>query len=185
MEVDPRYLVAATDLADILIAKGEPDVNLIQPLLLKARGEVPNESRLNQGIAFLKDGQYNRADSILSLTPDTPTYHKAKIYSAALNGRYLEVAQEISEDSPINEVVLLLSIKSNDEAWKKAQALDGSAVEEYLKAIAANRTDNYLAAISHFERAIELDPSLLEIARVDSDVADLLTEEQKIVSNNE
>lgn len=185
LEVHPRFLVGATDLADLLIKRGEYDVDLIQPLLITAHGDVPNESRLNQGIAFMKNGQYTRADSILSLTPETPLYHKAKIYSAALNGRYMDVAQEISNDSPLNEVVLLLSIKSNDEAWRKAQALGNSAIEEYVKAIAANRTDNYMAAIGHIEKALALDPSLLELARVDSDVIDLLTEEQKIDSNKE
>lgn len=185
LEVHPRFLVGATDLADLLIKRGEYNVDLIQPLLITAHGDVPNESRLNQGIAFMKNGQYTRADSILSLTPDAPIYHKAKIYSAALNGRYMDVAQEISNDSPLNEVVLLLSIKSNDEAWRKAQALGNSAVEEYVKAIAANRTDHYMAAIGHIEKALALDPSLLELARVDSDVIDLLTEEQKIDSNKE
>lgn len=185
LEVHPRFLVGATDLADILIKRDEYDVDLIQPLLISAHGDVPNESRLNQGISFLRNGQYTSADSILSLTPDTPLYHKAKIYSAALNGRYMDVAQEISADSPINEVVLLLSIKSNDEAWRKAQALGDSAIEEYIKAIAANRTDNYMAAIGHLDKALALDPSLIDLARVDGDVVDLLTEEQKNVSNKE
>lgn len=178
LEVHPRFLVGATDLAAILLDRGDGDVNLIQPLLDKAKGEVPDESRLNQGIAYLEDGQYTRADSILSLLPDEPLFHKAKIYSAALNGRYLDVMQEVSEDSPLNEVLLLLAIKANDEAWEKAKLLGNSAIEEYVKAAAANRVDQYLAALTHIENALRLDPSLEEIAKVDADVVDLLTGEK-------
>ena len=176
LEIHPRFLVGATDLAAILLDRGEGDVNLIQPLLDKAKGEVPDEARLNQGIAYLEDGQYTRADSILSILPDEALFHKAKIYSAALNGRYLDVMQEVSEDSPLNEVLLLLAIKANDEAWEKAKMLGNSAVEEYVKAAAANRVDQYLAAMSHMENALRLDPSLIEIAKVDADVVDLVTE---------
>lgn len=177
LEVHPRFLVGATDLAAILLDRGKGDVNLIQPILEKAKGEVPDESRLNQGIAFLGDGQYTRADSILSLLPDKELFHKAKIYSAAQNGRYLDVMQEVSEDSPLNEVLLLMAIKANDEAWEKAKKLGNSAVEEYVKAAAANRVDQYLAAMNHMENALRLDPSLIEIAKVDADVVDLVSNE--------
>ena len=177
LEVHPRFLVGATDLAAILLDRGKGDVNLIQPILEKAKGEVPDESRLNQGIAFLGDGQYTRADSILSLLPDKEMFHKAKIYSAAQNGRYLDVMQEVSEDSPLNEVLLLMAIKANDEAWEKAKKLGNSAVEEYVKAAAANRVDQYLAAMNHMENALRLDPSLIEIAKVDADVVDLVSKE--------
>lgn len=184
LEVHPKFIVGATDLADILIERGQPDVNVLQPLLESARRGVPNEARLNHGIACLTAGQYTRADSLLSLTPDTELYHKARIYTAALNGRYLDVMQEISEDSPINEVLLLLALKANDQAWEKAQKLGDTAREEYIKAVAANRTDHYMAAVTHLENAFRLDPSLLEIARVDGDVIDLLTEDNKLDNQN-
>lgn len=177
IEVHPKFIVGATDLASMLIDRDASDVSLLENLLATSKRDVPDESRLNQGIAYLSDGQYTRADSILSLTPDTERYHKARIYSAALNGRYLDVMQEISEDSPINEVLLLLAIKANDQAWEKAQRLGDSAKEEYIKAIAANRTDHYMAASTHLENALRLDPELIEIARVDGDVLDLLSDE--------
>ena len=176
LEVDPHFLTGATDLADILIEKGTPDASLLEQMLTSAKREVPNESRLNHGIALLTDGQYTRADSILSLTPDTEIYHKAKIYSATLNGRYHDVIEEISSDSPFNEVLLLLTMKANDQAWEKAQKLGDSAKEEYIKAVAANRLDKYMAALSHLKNAFRLDPSLRETARIDGDIVDLLND---------
>ena len=82
--------------------------------------------------------------------------------------------QEVSAESPINEVVMLLAVKANDQAWRKAQHLGGTASEEYLKAVAANRVDEYTAAINHIENAFRLDPQLREVAKVDGDLVDLL-----------
>lgn len=78
--------------------------------------------------------------------------------------------------SSLNEVLMLLALKMNDEAWDKAEKLGESAKEEYIKAIAANRVDKVMPALSHLRKAIELDPSLLDIAKIDGDVLDLLQE---------
>jgi hypothetical protein len=63
-------------------------------------------------------------------------------------------------------------------AWHKAQQLGNSAREEYVKAIAANRLDLVGEAIMHFDNAMELDPSLIEVAKIDGDVLDLVNEEE-------
>ena len=55
-----------------------------------------------------------------------------------------------------------------------------TAREYYIKAIAANRLEKIGDAIMSIEKALELDPSLLEVAKVDGDIIDLLPEEQKI-----
>lgn len=117
LEVYPKFLVAATDLAAILIDKGVPDSELLLPYL--EMPELPDETRLNQVVAWLSAGRYAQADSLAFDLPDTGIYHKAKVYAAALNGRYNEVMQEISAESPFNEVLMLLAIKSNEQAWEK------------------------------------------------------------------
>ncbi len=170
----PKFIVAATDLAAIQLKKGHPDENILQPYLDAGGRFIPNETRLNQALAYLAAGHYIEADSLSQLLPDEPRFHKAKVYTRALNGHYEEVIQEISEDSPMNEVVLLLAIKADDQAWEKAQALGGSARECYVKAIAANRVDEYLKAINYLETALKLDPSLRQIAEVDGDMIPLL-----------
>ena len=83
--------------------------------------------------------------------------------------------------SPFNEVVMLLAMKKNQEAWDKISTIDvETAREYYIKAIAANRLEKIGDAIMSIEKALELDPSLLEVAKVDGDIIDLLPEEQKI-----
>lgn len=151
----PNFWIAATDLAAILIDKGEPDSELLLPYL--EMPELPDETRLNQVAAWLSAGRYAQADSLAFDLPDTGIYHKAKVYAAALNGRYNEVMQEISAESPFNEVLMLLAIKSNEQAWEKAKLLGNSAKEEYIKAVAANRVDEVVLALSYLESAFKKD----------------------------
>ncbi len=175
LEVHPKFLVAATDLAALMLEKGQPDPEILAPFLVPGAKKIPDEARLNQIAACLSTYRYHEADSLASTLPDEdPRFHKAKVYTEVFNGRYENVMQEVSAESPINEVVMLLAVKANDQAWRKAQHLGGTASEEYLKAVAANRVDEYTAAINHIENAFRLDPQLREVAKVDGDLVDLL-----------
>lgn len=172
LEVYPNFLVAATDLAAILIEQGKPDTELLLPYLeLK---DLPDETRLNQVVAWLSAGLFSRADSLAVFLPDTGVYHKARIYAAALNGRYTEAVQEISAESLFNEVLMLLAIKANEQAWEKAKMLGDSAKEDYIRAVAANRVDEMNLALVYMERAFQKDPSLRDVASIDGDLVGLL-----------
>ena len=99
----------------------------------------------------------------------------------ALAGYYNDAFEKVAATSPFNEVVMLLAMKKNQEAWDKISTMDvETAREYYIKAIAANRLEKIGDAIMSIEKALELDPSLLEVAKVDGDIIDLLPEEQKI-----
>lgn len=175
LEVHPKFLVAASDLSALMLEKGEPDASILEPFLTPGAKKIPEETRLNQIAACLAGYRYHEADSLASTLPDSdPRFRKAKVYTAVFNGCYQEVMQEVSAESPVNEVVMLLAIKANDQAWRKAQLLGNTAEEEYLKAIAANRVDEYMSAVDHLENAFRLKPELREIARVDGDLIELL-----------
>ncbi len=182
----PDFTAAATDLSEIMLNRGEDPTPILEDFFVdpKKWNRLPESMRLNMGIASMAAMRYSQADSILSTLDDTPQTHKAKIYSAAQNGRYLDVVEEISEDSPLNEVLVLLAAKNNNFAWEKAKKLGDSAIEQYVKAIAANRLDKYLEAGVYLNNAIALDPSLREIAKIDGDVVDLL-EETDITNSDE
>ena len=147
--------------------------------------KLPEEARYNMGVASMAGNHFSYADSLLYELPDTPEFHKAKIYSAALNGRYTTVLQEIAQESPFNEVLLLLALQDNNRAWEKAQGLGESAEEEYVKAIAANRMANtdlsyaylFVEASTHLANAIHQKPELIDIARIDGDICDLLDDD--------
>ena len=179
MKAHPDFTVAATDLSEIMLERNENPMEVLEPFFAdpKKWSRLPVSMRHNMAVACLDSMRYTLADSIVHTLPESPECHKVKIYTAALNGRYREVLQEINQDSPLNEVLLLLALKDNHNAWQKAKALGDSAVEEYVKAVAANRLDNYMEAIVHLENALSLDPSLMEVAKVDGDIVDLLDEE--------
>lgn len=181
LEIHPNFLVAATDLAAIKLERGEADYDLLGNYLQPGNKikKIPDEARLNHIAACLASHHYLEADSLASLLPDTPRFHKAKIYTDVFNGRYEGAMQEVAAESPINEVVILLALKANDQAWRKASKLGGSAEEEYLKAVAANRVDEYMAAVSHLENALRLKPELKEIAKIDGDLIDLMEEREE------
>lgn len=176
LEVHPKFLVAANDLAAMRLDQGKPDINLLDVYVRPGAKKIPSEAFVNQIAACLATNHYLLADSIAANLPDTPEFHKVKMYADVFNGRYTDAVQEIAAESPVNEVVLLLALKSNDMAWKKAQDLGDTAEENYLKAIAANRVDEYMAAITHLKKAMSLKPELREVARIDGDLIELLEE---------
>lgn len=189
LEVHPDFLAAATDLSALLINQDRAEEEVLAPFFTDVTMwlKMPEVSRYNMAVSAMNFSHYSKADSLLVDLPDTEDFHKAKAYCSAMNGRYVDVMQEISEDSPINEVVLLLAMKDNDTALERANKLGNSAVEEYIKAVAANRKDLYVEALVHLEHALALDPSLRDVARVDGDVAELLQdiEESDEEENND
>ena len=132
---------------------------------------------------LLVDDDGNLLD--LTLLPEEVVADDLQAIVQAMAGYYNDAFEKVAATSPFNEVIMLLAMKKNKEAWEKASQLDtGSAREYYVKAIAANRMEKVGEALMYIEKALELDPSLLETARVDGDIIDLLPEEQKIKNDN-
>ena len=171
LEVYPKFMLAANNLSALYINQGRPDDSILESFISK---DAPEEVLTNQAVALLSNWKYEKADSVVSLIPDGVSSEYLKSVTRALNGNYEEALATFGQEGGINEVVLLLALKRNDEAWEKAQNLPETARSEYVKAIAANRLDKVMDAINHIEKAFELDPPLRDVAKVDADVMDLL-----------
>ena len=172
LEVYPKFMLAANNLSALYINQGRPDDSILEPFVQK---DAPEELLTNQAVALLSNWKYEKADSVVSLIPDGAySVEYLRSVTRALNGNYEEALDIFGQEGGINEVVLLLALKRNAEAWEKAQKLPETARAEYVKAIAANRLDRVMDAINHIEKAFELDPSLKEVAKIDADVMDLL-----------
>ena len=171
LEVYPKFMLAVNNLSALYINQGRPDDSILESFISK---DAPEEVLTNQAVALLSNWKYEKADSVVSLIPDGVSSEYLKSVTRALNGNYEEALATFGQEGGINEVVLLLALKRNDEAWEKAQNLPETARSEYVKAIAANRLDKVMDAINHIEKAFELDPSLRDVAKVDADVMDLL-----------
>lgn len=182
LQLYDNFTYAANELAVLNIQRETPDSKILEPFVSKS---APAELLSNQAIALLHEGKYTRADSVLTLVPQEAVSEDLQAIVQAMAGYYDEAFEKVAATSPFNEVVMLLAMKRNEEAWEKASQLTtGSAREYYVKAIAANRLEKVGEAIMCIEKALELDPSLLETARVDGDIIDLLPEEQKIKNDN-
>ena len=121
----------------------------------------------------------------MTLVPEETVSGDLLAIVQAMAGYYNDAFEKVAATSSFNEVVMLLAMKKNQEAWDKISAMEvKTAREYYIKAIAANRMEKVGDAIMSIEKALELDPSLLETARVDGDIIDLLPEEQKIKNDN-
>ncbi len=172
ISVYPKFMLAANNLAALYIRQGRSNPEILKQFI---KDGAPEEVLVNQIVASLDKWQYTTADSIASLMPQSETTEYVKSVTRLLNGNYEEALTQFAGEGGINEVLILLAMKRNDEAWEKAQELpDDSARILYVKAIITNRLDMVVEAIDYLETALEMDPSLREIAEVDADVKDLL-----------
>lgn len=182
LELYDNFTYAANELAVLNIQKDTPDSKILESFVSKS---APVELLSNQAIALLHEGKYNKADSVLTLVPEEAVADDLQAIVQALAGYYDDAYEKVAATSPFNEVVMLLAMKKNQQAWDKISTMTiETAREYYVKAIAANRLEKVGDAIMSIEKALELDPSLLETARVDGDIIDLLPEEQKIKTDN-
>ena len=123
---------------------------------------TPNDCRCN--IAELEFHGY-RGDG-----DDSQLYQLTNLPTVVIN---TEGAVDItSKENEINSRVYIISENGTklleDEAnWQNANIW-------YVKAICANRLDDLSWAIEALQQAIILDPHLIEIARLDSDVMDII-----------
>lgn len=172
LELHPNLMIAANNLSALLIRLNRADTTLLKPFLVK---DAPEEIWINHAVALLQSRDFEKADQFASQLPDNESSRMVKALAAAMNGQYENAYQVIGKLGGINQVVLLLCLKRNREAWEVLKKIENSVAEvEYLKAIAANRLDNVQDAYIHLRKAIEMKPELREIARKDGDVLDLL-----------
>ncbi|MEG1573941.1 MAG: carboxypeptidase-like regulatory domain-containing protein [Bacteroidales bacterium] len=168
----PKFMLAANNLAALYIRQGRANEDILKPFI---NDNTPDEVLSNQIVAYLSKWRYESADSVAMFLKNSNTSEYIKSVTNALNGNYEEALKTFGPKGGINEVLLLLAMKRNEQAWDKIQEIqDESARVLYVKAIITNRLDKVVEAIAYLESAMELDPSLREIAEIDADVKDLL-----------
>lgn len=171
LEVYPKFMLMANELAVILIERKEPDVALLEPFITD---KAPQELLCNQIIALLGEKDYVRADSVASMLMDSPVTADVKALAGAYNGNFQAAYDHFASRGGTNEVVLLLALKRNEEAFDKTDELPDEALTYYLRAVAANRLDKITDAFANLKKAFAADPKLKDVARIDGDVTDML-----------
>lgn len=174
LEVSPSFMIAANDLAALLIKHDKPDADVLRKFAGEKAPEVVNR---NQMVALLANHEYQAADSLAAYVPATAENRLLLAVSGAFMGDYEANYDAIALTGLRNEVVLLLAMKKNEVALEKSKMLtDDDAVTHYIKAICLHRSnDTNIAAEANRElkKALELDPELIEIAEGDADLNEL------------
>lgn len=172
LEIYPSFMVAANDLAALLINRRMADPDLLRPFVGK---EAPSVVNTNQMIALLNAGLFTAADSISAFVPDNEHTHMLLAVNAVLNGRFEGHYETIARTGLRNQLVVLLAMKRNEEALKVSRQLpDDEALTHYLRAVCLNRLEQMSDAYDELTKAIQMDPSLKQVAHTDGDVNDLL-----------
>ena len=130
-------------------------------------------------VALLSTGLYSEADSIAQFVKDNDDNKLLLAVNAVLNGRYEGHFDTVAKTGLRNEVVMLLAMKRNDEAFKLSRQLpENEALSYYLRAVCLNRLNDPVEAYNALKKAFEMNPDLKRTAAVDGDVCDLLIEKE-------
>ena len=173
----PNFTYVANDLAVQLIKRDTLDLELLKPSLGK---KAPDPVIYNQALMALGSREVAMADSLARLLPDNASTAYLKSITAALAGDYDTAYPMIASKGGLNEVLLLLCMDRNATALKKCNEMmtlpeySHNAKFWYIHAVCANRTEDIFTAMISLETALSLDPSLEEIARLDSDAMDVI-----------
>ena len=177
LEHYPNFAYVANDLAIQLIKRDSVNLDILAPSLGQ---NAPMPLIYNQTLMALGAHEVAMADSLAKLLPINDETVYIKSVAAALAGDYLSAYPMMTEKGGLNEILLLLCLERNATAWTKCNELmtlpeySQNANFWYVHAICANRNDDIFTAMISLESALMLDPGLEEIARLDSDMMDVI-----------
>lgn len=177
LENYPNFTYVANDLAVQLIKQDSVNLDILKPSMGK---NAPDEVIYNQALMALGAREVSMADSLARLLPTNDASVYLKSITAALAGDYEGAYPMIASRGGLNEILLLLCMERNATALHKCNEMltlpeyNTKAKFWYIHAVCANRADDVFTAMTSLEMALMLDPSLEDIARLDSDVMDVI-----------
>ena len=171
----PGFMMAANDLAVLLIRRHAPDDKLLERFA-SYKGDVPVEVKINHIIALLEKQRYadayTVANSPMRKTPDT---RLVCAFVNAMNGAMTAEDKTLIEQTDVlNKVLIKLDEGDNKAALSHIIGMENlDARGCYIKAICCNRNNLTTMACESLKRAIALDPALDNVARGDADVYEI------------
>lgn len=173
----PNFVLIANREAIRLIDSDSVDFSVLEPSI---DPYAPYQVKYNQALMALSDGDIDMADSLLRFVPTNQSTTHLKAVVNTLTGNYDAAYPYLASKGGLNEVLILLCMGRNKDADAKISAILedqanwGNAVVWYIKSVCANRLDDLNYAIDAMMQAITIDPRLEDIARLDSDVMDII-----------
>ena len=166
-----NYL-ASNRLACLNLKENKPDLNVLAKYI---KEDAPQEVLQNQVVTALKAKEYQYADSVASFIYRTEDSEDLIAIVEVLNGNF-DNASRILLKGGLNEVLVLLAMKQDDEALEKAKLLPAEEpINDYVRAIAFRRQGDagFSMARAYLQNAVMWDESLGEIADMDGDLKDV------------
>ena len=208
----PKNIIFRTDHAGHLIAQNRPDTTLLseytlqmkrfKPAWKEGRYSIPEETRINQVISYVKMQNFDKAGKIAAThLSGNGRSEFAKCLARAFCGDLYDdkgnvndtIVEVISKSSVMNEIIIRMAIDGakEEEQRQRAQELCDTllqknkmdAMANFLKAICLKRKGNkgskdWNQATIHLYRALEADPQLIELAKTDKDLYERLYDEE-------
>ena len=177
LEKYPNFTYVANELAVKLIRKDSVNLEILKPSLGR---KAPAPVIYNQALMALGAREVAMADSLARLLPTDDASAYLKSITAALAGDYEGAYPMLASRGGLNEILLLLCMERNATALNKCNELmtlpeySQNAKFWYVHAICANRAEDVFTAMISLETAFGLDRELETIARLDSDVMDVV-----------
>lgn len=178
LEHYPNFTYVANDLAVKLLGQDSVNLDILGPSLKMK--DTPEPVIYNQSLMALGARDLKLADSLARCLPTNERTVYLKSIAAALAGDYEAAYPMFSERGGLNEILLLLCMDRNATALAKCEELmtypeySNNAKFWYIHAVCANRTDDVFTAMISLDMALNMDPSLEELARVDGDIMDVV-----------
>ncbi len=179
LDIFPSYAYALNEKTRVNMSERVYDASLLEPYVNK---QADPALLFNNLIMSLKVYNYADAYDIMKMLPSDDARMTEVINISKLNSQEIESVRSYYEnEGGINEVLVLLALKVNAEAYAKINTLPmpedpgiDQAVYLYVKAVCANRMENLGDAIASLQAAVEMHPPLADIMNVDADLLDLV-----------
>ncbi len=177
IRVYPNFAWAVNRVAIRLLLEGGSDLNLQLPVMMDER--VPMSMVYNQVLMALNEDNFYMADSLVCTIDEYPETEYLRAVISTLTGNYENAYSVIADEGGLNEILILLGLKYNNEAYEKIKIhiqdpkYSQDSKSWYIYTVCANRVDDVVSAMDAMSNALRLDPSLADIAKIDSDVMDI------------
>jgi hypothetical protein len=87
LSVHPDLMIAANNLASLLIKQNRADTTLLKPFITQ---DAPSAILVNQTVSYLQKRDFKKANHFAGLLPDNKETEMVKALAAAMDGKYQE-----------------------------------------------------------------------------------------------
>ena len=168
MQKYPKDYRSYNNVGSLCLQRGDYEAALVWFDRALKRKDNP-ETKVNLGLLALKDGDLNKATSLIAEGSSMPGVGDALGFLYLRQGDYAKAETAYGDVTTNNAAVAQILNRNYSKAIKTLEAIaKPDATTDYLRAIVAARMGDSAKAISSLQKALQKDPSLT--SRIDADL---------------